>query len=125
MRNGINCGQSYSDGMGVKSTSRYEVNNTAECSGIRWSRWLEKQTAAIGNPIEIPWRLLYTSGIWRLEVEAELYGFGARGDEVRAAEGGEEVVESVFVGQVDDGEAEAPLVAVAIEQVVVADGQIE
>jgi hypothetical protein len=60
-----------------------------------------------------------------LEVEAELDGFGARGDEVCAAEGGEEVIERVFVGQVDDGEAKAPLVAVAAEEVVVADRHVE
>ena len=103
----------------TKSITR---RNVAEFAGV--AGWKSKQPR-LGISIEIPWRLLYTSGIWRLEVEAELYGFGARGDEVRAAEGGEEVVESVFVGQVDDGEAEASLVAVAIEQVVVADGQIE
>ncbi len=42
-----------------------------------------------------------------------------------AAEGGEEVVEGVFVGDVDGGEAEAPLVFVAGEEVVVAEGGVE
>ena len=58
-------------------------------------------------------------------MEAELDGFGARGDEVRAAEGREEVIQRFLVGQVDDGEAQAPLVAVAVEEIVVADGEIE
>src|SRR6202161_601953 len=125
-RNGVNCGQSYSGGMGVKSTSRYEVNNTAEYRAIRCNRWLEKQTAAKEkSQLRFFSRLLYPSRIWRLEVEAELDGFGARGYEVRAAECGEEVVQSVFVGKVHDGEAEAPLVAIAVEEVVVADGQVE
>ena len=60
-----------------------------------------------------------------LEVEAELDGFGTRAYEVRAAECGEEVVQGFLVGQVHDGEAEAPLVAIAVEQVVVADGHVE
>ena len=55
-------------------------------------------------------------------METEFDGFRAGGDEVRAAEGGEEVVQSFLVGQVDDGEAQAPFVAVTIEEVVVADG---
>src|SRR5580704_13875512 len=60
-----------------------------------------------------------------LEVEAELHGLGAGGDEVRAAERREEVVQRFLVGQVHDREAQAPLVAVAIEQIVVADRQVE
>ena len=44
---------------------------------------------------------------------------------MRAAEGRKEVVENIFVGQVDDRKAQAHLVAVAIQQVVMADGQIE
>ncbi len=59
------------------------------------------------------------------KVEAEFDGFGAGGYEVGAAEGGEEVVEGFLVGQVDDGEAKAPLVAVPVEEVVVADGEVE
>ena len=58
-------------------------------------------------------------------MEAEFEGFGARSDVVRAAEGGQEIVESSFVGQVYDGEAEAPLVAVAVEKIVMADGQVK
>jgi hypothetical protein len=38
-----------------------------------------------------------------LEVEADLCCQGSRGYVVRAAEGGEEVVERVFVGDVDTG----------------------
>jgi len=44
---------------------------------------------------------------------------------VGAAEGGEEVVEGVFVGEVDGGEAEAPLVLVAVEEIVLANGGVE
>ena len=41
---------------------------------------------------------------------------------MRAAEGGEEVVERVLVGDVDGGEVEVHLVAVFVEDVVLADG---
>ena len=58
-------------------------------------------------------------------MEAELGRQGARGDVVRAAEGGEEVVEGVLVGDVDGGEAQAPLVLVAVEEVVLAEGGVE
>lgn len=50
---------------------------------------------------------------------------GARRYIVRAAEGGEEVVQSVFVGQIDNRELRAPLVSFAVEQVIVAQGEIE
>ena len=39
---------------------------------------------------------------------------------MRAAEGGKEVVERLFVGQVDDCEAQAPLIAVAVKEIIVA-----
>lgn len=55
-----------------------------------------------------------------LEVEGELNGFGSRRDEVRPAERGEEVVQGGLVRQVDDRQAQAPLIAVAVEQVVIA-----
>lgn len=44
---------------------------------------------------------------------------------VRAAEGGEEVVERVLVGKVDGLEACAPLVFVAVEEIVIANGCVE
>src|SRR5271156_2650570 len=62
---------------------------------------------------------------FRLEVETDLRGQGARRDVVRAAEGGEEIVNRFFVADVNGGQAETPLVAVATEKIVVADGQIE
>ena len=65
------------------------------------------------------------SGVMRLEVKSNFGGQSARSDVVRAAEGGEEVVERVFVGNVDGGEAQAPLVAVAVEEVVGTEGGVE
>ena len=62
--------------------------------------------------------------IW-LEVEADLAGYGTRRDVVRAAEGREEVVEHVIVRQVDYGEAHTPFVPIAVEQIVVADGEVK
>jgi len=58
-------------------------------------------------------------------VEAYLSRQSARCDVVRAAEGGEEVVEGVLVGDVDAGETKTPFVLVAVEEVVLADGGIE
>jgi hypothetical protein len=60
-----------------------------------------------------------------LEVEAEFGGVGSRCHEVRAAEGGQEVVERGLVGQIDDREAQAPLVMVGMEQIVVAYAGVE
>src|ERR1019366_3085970 len=54
---------------------------------------------------------------YRLEVEAQFHRLRARRDEVGSAKCGEEVIKRHFVGQVDDREAEAPLVAVFVEQV--------
>jgi hypothetical protein len=44
---------------------------------------------------------------------------------VRSAEGGEEVIERVFVSNVYSGKTEAPFVFVAAEQVVVTDRSVE
>ena len=52
--------------------------------------------------------------VCQLEVEAEFHVFGSRRDVVRAAEGGKEIIKHVFVCQVDDREAQAPLVVVPI-----------
>jgi hypothetical protein len=60
-----------------------------------------------------------------LEVEAQLHCFGARGHVVRAAECGKEIVQRHFVGQVDDREAQAPLVPVTMEKVVIAHAGIK
>ena len=58
----------------------------------------------------------------------ELGGEGAGGDEVRAGEGGEEVVEGVFVGEVDDGDGGgegAFVVGFTAEEVVLSKRQVE
>ena len=60
-----------------------------------------------------------------LEVEPKFRRQRSRRHVVRPAEGGEEVVECILVRQVDDGELRAPFVFVAVEQVVMADGEIE
>ena len=60
-----------------------------------------------------------------LEVERQLCGHCAWGYVVRAAEGGEEVVERVLVGDVDGGEVEIDLVAVGVEEVVFAERDVE
>src|SRR5271163_3521954 len=62
---------------------------------------------------------------FRLEVETDLRGQGARRDVVRAAEGGEKIVNRFFVADVNGGQAETPLVAVAAEKIVVAESQVE
>ena len=60
-----------------------------------------------------------------LEVKADLGGQRAWSDVVRAAEGREKVVEGGFVGDVDRRETQTPLVAVALEQIVVTNGEVE
>jgi len=57
-----------------------------------------------------------------LKVEAELHGHGSRCDVVRAAEGGNKVIERFLVGQIDDRKLEAPLTFVAVEEVIVTHG---
>src|ERR1700677_335626 len=42
-----------------------------------------------------------------------------------STEGGEEVIERVFVGDVDSSQAEAPFVAVALEEVVLTNRRVE
>ena len=59
----------------------------------------------------------------RLEVEAQLGRVAARRNVVCSAEGGEEVVERVLVGQVDDRELGAPFVFVPVKQVVVSEAR--
>jgi hypothetical protein len=60
-----------------------------------------------------------------LEVEPELRRVCPRRDEVRSTERGQEVVKGSFVCQVDGGQAQAPLEAVTVEQVVVPHTQIK
>ena len=60
-----------------------------------------------------------------LKVKANFCRQRPRSDIVRSAEGGEKVVECVFVGDIDSSEAHAPLVLVAVEEVVFADGGVE
>lgn len=60
-----------------------------------------------------------------LEVEAQLDSLGPRRHVMRPAEGGEVVVEHLLVVNVDEREAQTPLVPVAVEKIVVARGEIE
>src|SRR5277367_4185351 len=60
-----------------------------------------------------------------LEVEAELHGFRPRRHVVRAAERREEVIQRGLVGDVDGRKAQAPLVPIAMEQIVVAHRDVE
>ena len=55
-----------------------------------------------------------------LEMKTEFGVIRPRCDKVRPAERGEEVIECRLVRQVDDREAQAPLEAVAPEQIVIA-----
>ena len=60
-----------------------------------------------------------------LEVEPDRSRHRARRHIVSSAEGGQEIVERFFVGEVDYRQAQAPLFLVAVEQIVVADCDIE
>ena|SRR5438034_7000152 len=61
----------------------------------------------------------------RLEVEAHLCRIRARRHKMRAAERRQEVIKRNFVRQVDHCKAQAPLVAISVEQVVVPDAEIK
>jgi hypothetical protein len=50
-----------------------------------------------------------------LKVEPELRGEYSRGDVMRPAEGGKEVVKSIFVGYVDGGQLQADFVLIPME----------
>ena len=58
-------------------------------------------------------------------MKAEFHGFSSRRDVMRAAKGGQEVVERHLVRDVDDRKAQAPLIPVAVEKVVFAEGDVE
>jgi hypothetical protein len=60
-----------------------------------------------------------------LEVEAEFDRFCSWRHVVRAAEGGKVIVQSGLVGQIDDRETQAPTVAIATEQIVLANRDVE
>src|SRR3989442_7270531 len=60
-----------------------------------------------------------------LEVESHLGGIRARRHKMRAAERRQEVIKRNFVRQVDHCEAQAPLVAISVEQIVVPDAEIK
>ena len=60
-----------------------------------------------------------------LEVETQFRRLRARRDVVGSAEGGKEIIESHCVRQIDDRKTEAPLVAVSVEEVVLAYGEIK
>ena len=60
-----------------------------------------------------------------LEVEAELDVVGARRHKVCAAEGRQEIIHRGLVGQIYGGEAQAPLVSVTLEKIVIAHGCIK
>jgi hypothetical protein len=60
-----------------------------------------------------------------LEVEPEFDRLGSRRYIVGAAEGRQKVVQRRLVCQIDDRESQAPLVAVAMEKVIVADGNVK
>src|SRR5215472_1152152 len=62
---------------------------------------------------------------FRLKVKSKFGGEGAWGDVVCAAEGGQKIVEGVLVGQIDRGQDETDLVALAAQQVVVSNGEIK
>src|SRR5580692_8496457 len=66
---------------------------------------------------------------WRaptgLKVEAQLRRLAAWRDVVGSAKGGEEVVQREFICQVNDRKAEAPLVPVPVEEVVLAHGEVK
>src|SRR5262249_14350909 len=66
-----------------------------------------------------PWRRL------QLEVEAHLCRVRPPRHIVGSAKGRKEVVRCPFIADVDRGQPEAPAVAIAVEQIVLAQGQIE
>src|SRR5580658_6010345 len=60
-----------------------------------------------------------------LEVEPDLSANAPRRHEVRPAERRKEVIQRLFIRDVDDRESSAHLVLVSVEKIVVADGEIE
>src|SRR5271165_1081367 len=60
-----------------------------------------------------------------LEMKPDFCGQSSRRHVVSSAESGKEVVERHFVGQIDSGKSQAPLVTVAAEEVVFTHGDVE
>jgi hypothetical protein len=58
-------------------------------------------------------------------VEADFAGHRSRRDIVGSTEGGKEVVQGDFIGHVDDREARAPTIAIAVKQIVVTDSKVK
>lgn len=59
------------------------------------------------------------------KMKPNLGGYSTRSDVVRAAESRKEIVKHVVVRQVDDGQLRAPFVPIAVEEIIVAHGEIE
>jgi len=59
------------------------------------------------------------------KMKTKLHGLRSRCNEVCAAERGQKIVHGGFIGQVDDGEPKAPLVAVTVEEIIVPYTRIE
>src|SRR5439155_7727449 len=85
----------------------------------------DKMAVATNQNMQISFVSPQTNRGKELEVEAHLSRIRARRHEVRAAERRQEVIKRNFVRQVDHSEAQAPLVAIGVEQVVVPDAQIK
>src|SRR6266446_10149727 len=89
---------------------------------------LSRSEALIGKTREVP--SIHPRGVTSLstavlEVEAQFSRIRPRRHKMRSAERGQEIVERHFVGQVDGREPQAPLVAIAMEEVVVSNAGIE
>ena len=58
-------------------------------------------------------------------MEADLGGVGARRNVVRAAKRRDEVVQRVLVPDVDRGQSQTPLVAIAVKEIILPERQVE
>jgi hypothetical protein len=77
----------------------------------------QRKRQVADKPARLPF--VFADGL-DLEVETYFSGQSPRRDVVRAAEGGEEVVQRVFVGDVYGCQTKAPFTLVAIEEIVFA-----
>ncbi len=89
---------------------------------------LSRFEAPIRKPREVP--SIHPRGVTSLfravlEVEAQFSRIRPRRHKMRSAERRQEIVERHLVGQVDSREPQAPLVAIAMEEVVIANAGIE
>ena len=83
-----------------------------------------RNESARDNNLLLP-RALFQVRCVRLEVKANFCCQRPRSDVVRSAEGGEEVVERVFVAHVHRRKTETPLVLVAVKEIVFANRGVE